>query len=146
MSDALTSELSIEPPRCLKCHKKMSPPTAKWPVWKCARCWTEWAGPRDGNPQPTDDVRTSSQHTGTVDGPVLGLLQGRDDVEASAQHTGNGQKPNGYAILLVEWKPERGLYRISSAAETEPAHPWWHLSSCLFRQFDVEWIRRTPRE
>jgi len=85
-----------------------------------------------------------------VDAPRAGAGP-KNTVSEDSPHVeeGNGHAVvtgrNG-ALLLVEWKPERGLYRISGVAESEPAHPWWHLDSCLFRHFDVEWIRRSPRE
>src|SRR2546426_8585748 len=51
------------------------------------------------------------------------------------------EEDNAHAVVgLVEWKPERGLFQVGGLAESEPAHPWWHLPSCLFRQMDVDWI------
>ena len=150
VSSLTTSSVAVDV-RCIRCHKKMSPPTERWPVWRCAHCWTEWAGPSEPVPLHTrasrveddgkDDLRTAP-HAGA--GPKSTVSEDSPHVEEGNGHavvTGR----NG-ALLLVEWKPERGLYRISGVAESEPAHPWWHLGSCLFRQSDVEWIRRSPRE
>ncbi len=136
-----------ERPRCLACHKPLlrTPPKDKFVGWRCARGGSSWAGPselaqgRDAPASGSDRLRSSYNNS-----PHPAHDPPTDDIKASSHPTGNG-KPNGHAIL-VEWKPERGLYRIPGAAESEPAHPWWHLDSCLFRHFNVEWIRRGPRE
>src|SRR3989442_3302124 len=143
VSSLTTSSFDVDV-RCIRCHKKMSPPTERWPVWRCAHCWTEWAGPSEPVPLHTRASRVEDD--------------GKDDLR-TAPHAGAGPKStvsgdpervedgNGHAVaVLVEWVPQRGLFQVRGLAESEPAHPWWHLPSCLFRQTDVDWIRRSPRE
>ena len=48
------------------------------------------------------------------------------------------RQPNGHQAT-VEWKPERGVFRIPGASESQPAHLNWHTSECIFRRADVEW-------
>src|SRR5437899_9090727 len=128
VSSLTTSSVAVDV-RCIRCHKKMSPPTERWPVWRCAHCWTEWTGPSESVPLHTrasrveddgkDDLRTAP-HAGagpktTVSGP-----------HAHQPEEGNGPvvvAGKSGALLLVEWKPERGLYVLSGgSAESESAH------------------------
>ena len=145
VSSLTTSSVAVDV-RCIRCHKKMSPPTERWPVWRCAHCWTEWAGPSD-EPVPLhtrasrveddgkDDLRTAP-HAGA--GP-------KSTVSGDPEHVEEG---NGHAViegrngtlLLVEWRPARGVFRIGGLPDTQPPHPRWHEMSCIFRRSDVEWF------
>ena len=122
-------------PRCRTCHRKLK--REHGGGCRCQSCGFFWSGavedPLHTIARASEDApRARPQPKHTVSEPYA-----QQPEEGNSHAVIEGR--NG-TLLLVEWRPARGVFRIGGLPDTQPPHPRWHEMSCIFRRSDVEWF------